>query len=168
MQLTETLMLPLIVSLLTASAAAAQPQLPDALAAPGQTAVLTLHAQGEQIYECKEGDDGKLKWTFREPVATLVADGKVAGHHSAGPTWELTDGSAVVGKVVASAPGSSARDIAWLKLEVTSHKGSGKLSEVAMVQRINTVGGKLEEACERPGNTEAMPYAADYVFLRKP
>ncbi|MBV9529970.1 MAG: DUF3455 domain-containing protein, partial [Bradyrhizobium sp.] len=129
---------------------------------------LTVHAQGEQIYECKEGGDGKLMWTFREPVATLIADGKVAGHHSAGPTWELADGSAVVAKVVASAPGSSAEDIPWLKLEVTSHRGSGKLSDITTVQRINTVGGKLEDACERPGNTEAMPYAADYVFLRQP
>ena len=163
MHLTHNPALPLILSLLTGSAVAAETQRPDALAAPGETAVLTLHAQGEQIYECKEGGGGKLRWTFREPVATLIADGKVAGHHSAGPTWELADGSAVVGKVVASAPGRSANDIPWLKLEVISHRGKGKLSDITTVQRINTVGGKLEDACERPGNTEAMPYAADYL-----
>jgi Protein of unknown function (DUF3455) len=36
-----------------------------------------------------------------------------------------------------------------------------------MVQRINTVGGKLEDTCDRPGTTRGMPYTADYIFLRK-
>jgi len=55
----------------------------------------------------------------------------------------------------------------WLKLEAASHRGSGTLSEVTAVQRINTVGGKLDDTCDRPGTTRGMPYAADYVFLRK-
>ena len=35
--------------------AAAEAPLPDAIAAPGETAVLTLHAEGAQVYECKAG-----------------------------------------------------------------------------------------------------------------
>jgi hypothetical protein len=161
-----TLALLLIPGSLAAAAAAEQP-LPDAIAAPGLTVALTTHAQGVQIYECKAGNDGKLVWTFREPQATLTADDKVVGRHYAGPTWELEDGSAVVGKAVGNAPGKTANDIAWLKLEAASHRGSGTLAEVTTVQRINTVGGKLDDTCDRPGTTRGMPYAADYIFLRK-
>ncbi len=148
-------------------ASAAQTPLPEALAAPGETIVLTVHAEGAQVYECKAGNDGKLAWAFREPVATLMADNKIVGRHYAGPTWELSDGSAVAGKVAASAPGATAKDIAWLKLDVVSRRGSGMLSNVTTVQRINTVGGKLDDACDRPGDSRSMPYTADYVFLRK-
>jgi len=148
-------------------ASAAQTPLPEALAAPGETVVLTVHAEGAQVYECKAGNDGKLAWAFREPLATLMADDKIVGRHYAGPTWELSDGSAVAGKVAASAPGATAKDIAWLKLDVVSRRGSGMLSNVTTVQRINTVGGKLDDACDRPGDSRSMPYTADYVFLRK-
>jgi uncharacterized protein DUF3455 len=147
--------------------AAAETALPDAIAAPGDTPVLTAHAIGTQIYECKAGSDGKLVWTFREPAATLTADDKIVIHHYAGPTWEFTDGSAVVGKAVASAPGKTANDIAWLKLDVVTHRGNGTGSEVIAVQRINTVGGVISGECDRAGSTRAMPYSADYVFLRK-
>jgi hypothetical protein len=148
-------------------ARAADTPLPDAIAAPGLSPILTAHAQGQQIYECKAGADGKLAWAFREPQASLTAEGKVIGKHFAGPTWELEDGSAVVGKSIGNAPGKTANDIAWLKLEATSHKGSGKFDDVVMVQRINTVGGVLNDSCDRPGATRGMPYSADYVFLRK-
>src|SRR5437764_13412211 len=98
--------------------ARAETPLPDAIATPGETAVLTVHAEGAQVYECKAGADGKLAWAFREPIATLLADGKTIGRHYAGPNWELSDSSAVAGKVVGNAPGATAADIAWLKLEV--------------------------------------------------
>src|SRR3954468_23520373 len=77
---------------------------PPALAAPGESAVVTLHAEGAQVYECKPGNDGKLAWAFREPIATLVLDGKTVGRHYAGPNWEHMDGSAVVGKAAGNAP----------------------------------------------------------------
>src|SRR6187200_527808 len=126
--------------LLSASvlSASAQTPLPDAIAAPGETVVATLHAEGAQVYECKAGSDGKLAWAFREPIATLVLDGKTVGRHYAGPNWEHMDGSAVVGKAVGNTPGKSAGDIPWLKLEVTAHRGSGTFSDVSTVQRINT------------------------------
>jgi hypothetical protein len=155
--------------LLTAllSPAAAETSLPAAIAAPGEAPILTAHATGTQIYECKAGSDGKLAWTFREPAATLTADDKIVAHHYAGPTWEFTDGSAVVGKAVANAPGKTANDIAWLKLDVASHRGNGTGTDVVTVQRINTVGGVMSGECDHAGATRAMPYTADYVFLRK-
>jgi hypothetical protein len=145
--------------------ASAQTPIPDAIAAPEETVVLTLHAEGAQVYECKA--DGKLSWAFREPIATLLLDGKTVGRHYAGPHWEHIDGSAVVGKAVGNAPGATAKDIPWLKLEVTSHRGSGILSAVTTVQRINTQGGKLDGGCDGAGKFQSVPYSADYVFLRK-
>jgi len=41
-------------------AGAASAQVPPAIAAPGENAVVTLHAEGAQVYECKAGSDGKL------------------------------------------------------------------------------------------------------------
>ena len=146
--------------------ATAQTALPDAIAAPGETVVLKLHAEGAQVYECKS-TDGALTWTFREPIATLFQDGKTVGRHYAGPTWEVSDGSAIVGQVAGTSPGSVAMDIPWLKLTVTSKRGNGVLGAATTVQRINTVGGKLTGACYKPGTYESVPYAADYVFLKK-
>jgi hypothetical protein len=152
----------LALSVLAAAAGtgAASPQVPAAIAAPGETAVA-------QVYECKAGSDGKLAWAFREPIATLVLDGKTVGRHYAGPSWEHMDGSAVVGKAAGNAPGKTASDIPWLKLEVTAHRGSGPFSGVSTVQRINTAGGVFTGACDKAGAFHSAPYAADYVFLRK-
>jgi uncharacterized protein DUF3455 len=140
--------------------------LPTAIAAPGETVVATWHAEGAQVYECKAGTDGKLAWAFREPVATLLSEGKTVGRHYAGPNWENADGSAVVGKAAGNAPGKTANDIPWLKLEVTAHRGNGTLSKVTMVQRTNTQGGVQTGACDKAGTLMSAPYSADYVFLR--
>jgi len=142
-------------------------ELPGAIAAPGETIVLSVHAEGAQVYECKAGTDGKLSWLFREPIATLMADGKTVGRHYAGPNWEDADGSAVTGKAAGNAPGATANDIAWLKLDVIAHRGNGVLTPVTTVQRINTSGGQLTGACDKVGDTKSAPYSADYVFLKK-
>jgi hypothetical protein len=157
----------LLMSTLLAGARAGETSLPDAILAPGETIVLTLHAEGAQIYECKAGSDGKLAWAFREPIASLMESGKTVGRHYAGPNWEHADGSAVTGKAIGNAPGATANDIPWLKLEVTAHRGTGILAPVSTVQRINTEGGKLDGACEKAGSFRSVPYDADYVFLRK-
>src|SRR5262245_7245156 len=102
-------------------------QVPPSIAAPGETAVATFHAEGAQVYECNAAADGKLAWSFREPIATLILDGKTIGRHYAGPNWEHMDGSAVTAKAAGSAPGKTASDIQWLKLEVTANRGSGTL-----------------------------------------
>lgn len=127
-----------ILSLLTAAFVVgtisnASSQSIDAIAAPGETTVATLHAQGAQIYECKAANDGKPIWQFRVPIATLLLDGKTVGRHYAGPSWEYTDGSAVTGKVLASAPGATPLDIPWLKLEVATYRGTGTLAGVTTI-----------------------------------
>ncbi len=142
-------------------------QMPAAIAAPGHTPVVTFHAEGAQIYECKAGDDGKLTWVFREPIASLILDGRTVGRHYAGPNWEHMDGSVVTGKAVGKALGVTANDIPWLKLEIVGRRGNGTLADVTIVQRINTNGGALSGACDRLGALRSVPYSADYVFLRK-
>jgi hypothetical protein len=141
---------------------------PDTVAAAGFTAIVTLHAEGAQVYECKPDAAGKLTWSFREPIATLMTEGKTVGRHYAGPNWEYADGSAVTAKVVGNAPGAGPKDVALLKLEVTSQRGSGILTPASIVQRLNTKGGKLDGPCTKVAAIESVPYAADYVFLRKP
>lgn len=157
--------LPALVALWPALAPA-QP-MPAAIAAPGETVVATIHAEGAQVYECKAGGDGKLAWAFREPIATLLLDGRTVGRHYAGPNWEHMDGSAVTAKVAGNAPAASPKDIPWLKLDVTASRGSGAFSGVTTIQRINTQGGRFEGACEKAGTFHNAPYSADYVFLRK-
>ena len=117
--------------------------------------------------ECRADASGKLAWQFREPVATLLVDGKTVGRHYAGPTWELNDGSTVVAKVGGRAPGASAGDIPLLKLEVTSRRGAGQLGSATTIQRLNTRGGVANGACERAGAFLNVPYSADYAFYKK-
>jgi hypothetical protein len=149
-------------------------QVPSAIAVPDATPLVTLHAEGAQIYQCKADSDGKsssqkgaLTWQFREPVATLILDGKSVGRHYAGPNWDYIDGSGVKGKVAASAPSAAPNDIAWLKLDVADHRGDGVLSNATTVQRINTKGGVVQGSCKNEGDYRSVPYSADYVFLRK-
>jgi hypothetical protein len=150
----------------SAGGAAAQP-VPDAIAAKGETVMLTVHAEGAQVYDCKAGDGGRLGWQFREPIATLILDGKTVGRHYAGPTWEDVDGSRVAGKPIGRANGATANDIPWLKLEVTDRHGPGVLTAATAIQRINTKGGQQDGPCDKAGATLAVPYSAEYVFLRK-
>jgi Protein of unknown function (DUF3455) len=155
----------LTLAVLTLPLSAASAQTPDAIAAgPGEMLVATIHAQGAQVYECKADASGKLAWQFREPIATLIADGKTVGRHYAGPTWELDDGSAVVAKVAGRAPGATGKDIPLLKLDVTQQKGSGRLGGIATIQRLNTKGGTAEGPCDRAGTLLSVPYSADYTF----
>jgi len=142
-------------------------ELPGTIAAQGEALITTLHAAGAQIYECKPDTTGKRVWQFREPIATLFIAGKTVGRHYAGPTWELTDGSAVTGKVAASSPGTTTDDIPLLKLAATSWRGKGQLSGATTIQRLGTKGGSLEGPCDLFGALRSVPYAADYVFYRK-
>ena len=147
-------------------------QIPAAIVARAGAVMATFHAEGAQIYQCKPDSEKypseprALSWQFREPVATLIADGKSIGLHSAGPSWDHIDGSGVKGKVASTALGATANDIAWLMLDIIEHRGSGALSEAATVERINTKGGLAQGPCEPAGAYLSVPYSAEYVFLR--
>lgn len=126
--------------------------------------ILATHAEGAQIYECKAGTNGVLAWTFREPIATLLVDGKTVGRHYAGPHWALADGSVVKGKVSATMPGSAANDISQLKLDVIAHEGAGALDQATLVYRVNTHGGSFDGPCSTLGAFRSIGYSADYLF----
>ena len=95
------------------------------------------------------------------------AAGKDVGHHGAGPSWSLADGSAVTGKKVAQAAAPAADAIPWLLVAVTSSSGTGALSSATYVQRVNTVAGKAPPSgCLGATLASEVPvdYAAEYYF----
>ncbi|GLS43199.1 DUF3455 domain-containing protein [Methylobacterium brachythecii] len=151
--------------LASASAAGAQTAAP--IGSPGDVPVLTTTATGVQVYECKASSAGALEWTFKEPRADLFVGKEKVIRHFAGPSWEYSDGSRIVGKVAAkqNAPGSD--DIPWLRLSVASRSGSGTLSDVTAVQRIDTHGGVKSGGCDQAGAVSEVPYTATYTFLRE-
>jgi hypothetical protein len=143
---------------------------PAQLAPPqGEKLVLHAHAKGDQIYTCKKTGD-EYAWTLKEPQAELFDEqNKMIGHHFMGPTWELNDGSQVVGKVVAKV--DSPDSIPWVLLSAASHAGNGALSVVTSIQRLNTKGGKAPASgCDasHDGNESRVSYTADYFFFAKP
>lgn len=154
----------LLLSFLPLYAAAAEAF--DGSAARGDILVATLQAAGAQIYECRADASGQPVWQFREPIATLLADGATVGRHYAGPTWELTDGNVVTAAVTGRAPGKGPEDIPLLALEVASHRGTGQLDGVTTIHRINTRGGAAEGSCSAVGAVLSVPYQADYNFYR--
>ena len=155
----------LALALLAAPAAAETVSAPAAFGVADRIAVLSLHAEGAQVYECKPAPDGRLAWSFREPIATLIRDGKTVGRHFAGPSWQVGE-DVVRGKLAASAPGATAADIPWLKLDLAGRSGAGVLSGATLVLRLSTHGGALAGVCDTSGALHAEPYSADYVFLR--
>jgi hypothetical protein len=158
----------LTAAFLMAPLTTATAQVPDAIAAaPDLALVATVQAVGAQVYECKADTTGRLTWQFREPIATLLLDGKTVGRHYAGPSWEMTDGSTVRGKVAGQAPAATASDIPLLKLEVVMERGAGQLAGVTTIQRINTKGGVSRDSCDALGAFLSVPYTADYAFYRK-
>ncbi|MFZ2101808.1 MAG: DUF3455 domain-containing protein [Oricola sp.] len=140
---------------------------PDPIAVSEGTLVATVQAVGAQVYECVPETTGERNWQFREPIATLFVDGKTVGRHYGGPAWEMNDSSAVTGKVAARAAAATPQDVPLLKLDVSSSRGTGLLSGVTAIQRINTRGGVAVGACDRVGAYLSVPYTADYAFYGK-
>jgi hypothetical protein len=159
-----------VLALMGAVAAAAHAEgvenLPATIAVKAGAPVAQLQAAGAQIYVCAKNAAGALNWTFREPVATLLEGGKTVGRHFAGPTWEFDDGSRVVGEPVSEAPGTTAKDAAWLKLSVKEPAKSGLVAGATSILRIDTKGGVFEGACDREGELHSEPYTATYVFVK--
>ena len=160
-------------SLATAAAAGAEPlNVPPQLAVPsGQVLLLKVLATGVQNYVCSEGKSG-LEWTFKGPQAELTDEaGRAIGKHYAGPTWEASDGSKVVGRMVSSADSASRDAIPQLLLASTQNTGSGVFAGVKSIQRLNTTGGLApKDACQREqlGRLVQSPYKAVYYFYGEP
>ena len=149
------------------------PDVPDAIQAPaGLHVVVYAHGTGSQIYTCQATPDGKFNWTLKAPDADLHdRKDKVIGHHSAGPTWKLTDGSEVTGKATAHVNALDPDSIPWLLVNVVTHSGTGLLSSVTTIQRVHTHGGQPPVGgCDAAHvNTEtSSKYTADYYFYAPP
>src|SRR6266566_504370 len=142
---------------------------PDILKVPeGSLLLLQALGEGVQVYDCKPSanDPAKGAWTFREPKATLYDDaGNIVGTHfkgPTGPTWQANDGSTVVGIIVQNVS-TDPSAIPSLKLSATSHDGSGLLSTVLFIQRVDTVGGKAPDSCDLSQDSELpVKYTALY------
>jgi hypothetical protein len=139
-----------------------------ARAADPPSTALELLGRGVQIYSCTAGPDG-VAWTLKAPEATLHdASGRVAGQHFAGPTWQATDGSKVVGApMVASVPRGPAA-IPWLVLHATENGGTGVFARVTFITRTRTMGGKAPATgCDAAhvGTETRVPYSATYTFF---
>jgi len=134
----------------------------------GSTLVLELVADGVQIYTCDPKDDGYY-WSFKAPEANLFdKQGRQVGTHFTGPTWEVDDGSEVVGEVLAKADAPEPSAIQWLLLSAKSHQGSGALSAVAYIRRTETRGGLAPKTdCDASHLSEQarMRYSATYQFF---
>jgi hypothetical protein len=145
------------------------PPLPSpALAVPaGNELAFHFDAVGVQIYTCAATATG-FAWTFVAPEATLYREDHVVGKHYAGPTWEYEDGSKVVGAKVAGAT-PDPTSIPWLLLRAVSHAGSGKMTPVTYIQRLETTGGLAPATgCDATtvGAGARVPYTATYYFAK--
>ena len=81
---------------------------------------------------------------------------------------DQSDGSEVVGEVVAKADAPEPHAIQWLLLRAKSHLGSGALSPVAYIRRADTTGGLAPSTgCDASHLSEQarMRYSATYQFF---
>jgi hypothetical protein len=148
-------------------------KIPDELKVPkGNRLLVSMEAEGVQIYVSAQGKGGKLEWRFKAPLAELSDRGKKVGYHFAGPAWETLDGSRVVrdpSEAIASvkAPNPAA-DIPWLRIKVKADGLQGtSLRHVTYVLRLNTRGGTAPaELPTRVGTEVGVKYKATYQFYR--
>jgi hypothetical protein len=153
------------------------PSVPAALAAPsGAMLAKRVHAVGVQIYTCTRptggGATAPYSWALKAPDAKLYDTScTLVGTHGAGPSWRSeADGSTVVGTAVASVDAPDKHTaIPWLLLNAISHTGSGVLSDVIAVQRVDTQGGVAPTSgCDAAhvGSDTSVTYTATYYFYK--
>jgi hypothetical protein len=143
------------------------PEVPDNLKPPaGEILAQKVRGEGAQVYTC----DGSM-WTLKAPDAKLFDEsGKQVGTHFAGPTWEWSDGSRVVGQAAANAT-PDPDSIPWLLLRAKDHAGVGALSRITSIQRLSTQGGKAPASgCDasHKGQESRAHYTAIYCFYIRP
>lgn len=146
------------------------PDAPAALSVPdGNRLAFRLKGVGVQIYTCT-ASGSSYAWVFKAPDADLFFLNRfLAGSHYVGPTWEGLDGSTVVGTKKAAVAVSTTA-VPWLLLQGTSHTGTGYMSDVTYVQRLNTTGGlaPAADSCDAAhvGQLANIDYTAEYYFYK--
>ena len=94
----------------------------------------------------------------------------MVGKYYGGPTWEASDGSQVTGKQFAVSPAATPQNIPLQLVQANPAMGSGAMTDVTYIQRLNTVGGVAPSAlCTKvnAGAKQQVKYQADYVFYKK-
>lgn len=169
---TPTLLSLLIVACAGLQAPIAEVRVPDELKPnSNESLAIIVRAKGVQVYECRARTEqaGGYEWAFVAPEADLFdGRGNRIGRHYAGPRWESTDGSTIVGTLKERAGAPLADAIPWLLLIVTSAGPEGLFSKVTSIQRVNTVGGVApNDGCAQSavGKTARVKYTADYYFF---
>lgn len=149
------------------------PAAPAAVTVPaGHKVAMMTTGMGELTYECraKAGMPGQWEWAFTGPDAVLYdMNRKMVGKYYGGPTWEAADGSKVGGKQLAVAPSPNAGAIPLQLVQAGPATGSGAMSGVSYIQRLNTMGGVAPaDPCGEgmAGMKKTVKYQADYVFYK--
>lgn len=144
------------------------PTLPDpSLAVPdGNRLAFAFDATGVQIYACTASGTA-YSWVFQAPEATLYNHGGHAvGTHYVGPTWEYKDESKVMAAKVAAFTADPTA-IPELLLQATTHEGTGRMTPVTYIQRLDTTGGLAPSAgcdVDHVGAVARVDYTATYYF----
>ena len=131
--------------------------------------VLRLTGKGVQVFRCERASSGSgLVWIYRLPEAELSdPTGKVVARHGANFSFEHSDGSRLLGTVIAYDEAPGAKDLRWLLL-TTKPFGSGALAGITHVQRVNTQGGMPPAKCEPNQQNQLLrvDFSADFVFYQ--
>jgi Protein of unknown function (DUF3455) len=149
---------------------ATSPTTPGLIEPPAdQELKLTLIGRGVQIYRCTvvPGSTDKFEWTFKAPEANLFdKQGRKVGRHFAGPSWELSDGNKVTGRVTTKIDAPDGKGIPWLLLDAVQASGV-TFGKVQTIQRVDTVGGKepsMPVDASSLGKEMRVEYSATYKF----
>lgn len=149
------------------------PTVPPILEVPvGNSVFYHVFASGVQIYVDSLTPTG-WAWVFKAPEATLYKRSNfthTVGTHYAGPTWANNHGSTVKAMKLqgADAPDPTIA-IPWLLLQTVLTTGTGKITDVTYIQRVNTTGGLAPTTvadAAHAGEQALIPYTAEYFFYR--
>jgi hypothetical protein len=144
------------------------------LAVPaGHSLAMTALGAGDLTYECKARPNmaDAWEWVFAGPNAVLYdkASNKPIGKYYGGPTWEADDGSKVTGKQLAVSPSPNAASIPLQLVQAAPSMGTGAMSGITYIQRMNTKGGIAPaDTCgaANVGMKKTVKYEADYLFFK--
>jgi hypothetical protein len=152
------------------SALRVAPVVPAILEVPaGNKLFFHVFATGVQIYVDSLTATG-YAWVFKAPEATLYLPSNLChsvGIHYAGPTWANNHGGSVLGAKLQSSPSPDVTAVPWLLLQKVSTAGTGRITEVTYIQRLNTSGGLAPTTvadAAHAGEIARIPYTAEYFF----
>lgn len=150
-----------------------QAGLPAAVQVPaGNKVAMETVGVGEITYQCSAKKDvaDQFEWVFVGPDAKLNdRSGKQVGKYYGPPaTWESMDGSKLTGAQVAVSP-SAPGNIPNQLVKANPAMGSGAMTGVTFIQRVNTVGGVAPTSACAAGNVgtkQIVKYQSDYIFYK--